>query len=150
MCFPRFSFFVFTRNNTPYDMFIKAVKTKSNVQLKSSERKKLQQKVSTKFNVSPDDLNVLFPNKSSISLIKLITHSEDIVSVYAIDKRPLFFETPDQVFLPTVYTLWLVPNLLPAFTTHPAVSETFTHTQRQFRFYLWFFPSLFGNRFCRG
>lgn len=106
-------------------MFIKAVKTKSNVQLKSSERKKLQQKVSTKFNVTQDELNTLFPNKSSISLVKIITHGEDIVSVYAVDKRPLFFETPDQVFLPTVYTLWLVPNMIPAFTTHPAVSEKF-------------------------
>lgn len=111
-------------------MFIKPVKAKSNVQLKSSERKKLQQKVSTKFTITQDELNALFPNKSSISLIKLITHNEDIVSVYTVDKRPLFFETPDQVFLPTVYTLWLVPNLLPAFTTHPAVSYTFTDTQR--------------------
>ncbi|KAG4069725.1 hypothetical protein HA402_002304 [Bradysia odoriphaga] len=102
-------------------MFIKAVKTKSNVQLKSSDRKKLQQKVSTKFNVTQDELNTIFPNKSSISVIKLITHSEDIVNVYAVDKRPMFFETPDQVLLPTVYTLWLVPNMLPAFTTHPAV-----------------------------
>lgn len=113
-------------------MFVKAVKTKSNVQMKSSERKKLQQKVSTKFNVTQDELNTLFPNKSSISLIKLITHSEDIVSVYAVDKRPLFFETPDQVFLPTVYTLWLVPNLLPSFTTHPAVSEKLFDTQKRF------------------
>lgn len=110
-------------------MFIKAVKTKSNVQLKSSERKKLQQKVSTKFTVTQDELNVLFPNKSSISHIKLITHNEDIVNVYAVDKRPLFFETPDQVFLPTVYTLWLIPNMLPAFTTHPAVSAQFYYTQ---------------------
>ncbi|KAJ6645425.1 Eukaryotic translation initiation factor 2D [Pseudolycoriella hygida] len=102
-------------------MFVKAVKTKSNIQLKSSERKKLQLKVSTKFNVTPDELNTLFPNKSSISFIKLITHNDEIVSVYAVDKRPLFFETPDQNFLPTVYTLWLVPSLLPAFTTHPAV-----------------------------
>lgn len=104
-------------------MFIKAVKTKSNVQLKSSERKKLQQKVSTKFTITQDELNTLFPNKSSVSLIKLITHNEDIVSVYAVDKKPLFFETPDQMFLPTVYTLWIVPNLLPAFTTHPAVCD---------------------------
>lgn len=113
-------------------MFIKALKTKSNVQLKSSERKKLQLKVSTKFNVAQDDLNTLFPNKSAISLIKLITHGEDIVTVYAVDKKPLFFETPDQVFLPTVYSLWLVPKLLPAFTTHPAVSETFFDIERQF------------------
>lgn len=119
-------------------MFIKAVKTKSNVQLKSSERKKLQQKVSTKFNVTQDELNTLFPNKSSISLVKIITHGEDIVSVYAVDKKPLFFETPEQVFLPTVYTLWLVPNMIPAFTTHPAVSEKLLCTKIQFLQLLFF------------
>lgn len=103
-------------------MFIKAVRTKSNVQLKSSERKKLQLRVSTNFTVTQDELSLIFPNKSSISHIKVITHNEDIVNVYAVDRRSMFFETPDHVFLPTVYALWLVPNLIPAFTTHPPVS----------------------------
>lgn len=102
-------------------MFIKPFRTKSNVQLKSSDRKKLQNKISTRFTITDDDLIVLFPSKGSISMLKIITHSEEIVTVYTVDKRPMFFETPENRLLPTVYAMWLVPELVPLFTTHPDV-----------------------------
>lgn len=102
-------------------MFIKPFKTKSNVQLKSSDRKKLQHKISTKFTITDNDLSLLFPNKGTVSLVKIITHCEQIVTVYAVDKLPLFFEISANVLLPTVYALWQVPNMLPCFTTHPDV-----------------------------
>lgn len=102
-------------------MFIKPFRTKSNVQLKSSDRKKLQNKISTRFTITDEELNLLFPSKGSVSLLKIITHSEEIITIYAVDKRPLFFETPTNLLLPTVYTMWLVPELVPLFTTHPDV-----------------------------
>lgn len=102
-------------------MFIKSFKTKSNVQLKSSDRKKLQAKVFEKYSLTDEQLLLLFPAKSTISHIKIITHSEQIVTVYACDKKPLFFECPETGFLPTVYTVWTVPTIVSFFTTHPAV-----------------------------
>lgn len=102
-------------------MFIKSFKTKSNVQLKSSDRKKLQAKVLEKYSMTDEELSLLFPSKSTISQIKIITHSEQIVTVYACDKKPLFFECPETGFLPTVYSVWAVPNMVSFFTTHPAV-----------------------------
>lgn len=102
-------------------MFIKPFRTKSNVQLKSSDRKKLQNKISSRFVITDEELNVLFPSKGSVSLLKIITHSEEIITIYAVDKRPLFFETPTNQLLPTVYAMWLVPELVPLFTTHPDV-----------------------------
>lgn len=102
-------------------MFIKPFKTKSNVQLKSSDRKKLQNKISTKFSITDEELSILFPSKGTVSLVKIITHCEQIITVYAVDKLPLFFEISSNTLLPTVYALWQVPNMLPSFTTHPDV-----------------------------
>lgn len=102
-------------------MFIKPFKTKSNVQLKSSDRKKLQSKVIERYALTDEQLSLLFTSKATISQIKIITHSEQIVTVYACDKKPLFFECPESGFLPTIYSLWLVPTMVPFFTTHPAV-----------------------------
>lgn len=104
-------------------MFIKPIKIKSNLQLKGSDRKKLQTTILTKFkSISQDALNNLFPNKSSVSVLKIVTHSGEHVTVYAIDKRPLFFETSsNHCFFPTVYALWILNQMIPMFTTHPDV-----------------------------
>lgn len=109
-------------------MFIKAFKTKSNTQIKSTERKKIRSKVESAFGIHEDDLNKLLPSKCSLNHLKLITHSGQTVSVYTCDKRPLFFEVPfdetqldKTVLVPTVYALWILPELVPVFTTHAAV-----------------------------
>lgn len=102
-------------------MFLKPFRTKSNVQLKSSDRKKLQSRIATKFGCSDADVQLIFPSKANVSFLKIITHGGEICSVYAVDKLPMFFETPGAVLLPTVYAMWQLPSLLPAFTTHPDV-----------------------------
>lgn len=108
-------------------MFVKPVKTKSNTQVKSTERKKIRSSVAAKFNLGEDDLNKLFPNKGTMNQMKVITHSGQMVTVLTNDKRPLFFEIPGPdesssgFLLPTVYALWILPNLVPVFTTHAAV-----------------------------
>lgn len=109
-------------------MFIKPFRTKSNVQLKSSDRKKLQSRIAAKFHIANDaDMQLLFPNKGSVSLVKIEAHTEEVVTVYAVDKRPIFFELPatsdgaGAVLMPTVYAMWLLPDMLPMFTTHPDV-----------------------------
>lgn len=109
-------------------MFIKPFKIKSNTQIKTTERKKIRGHIESAFKISDDDLNKLFPNRSILNQLKLITNSNDQVTLYSCDRRPMFFEfnlrdlhSEKIVLAPTVYSLWIVPNLAPAFTTHPAV-----------------------------
>lgn len=108
-------------------MFVKPFKTKSNTQIKSTERKKLRTKIENAFNLSDDDLNKVLPTKGTLNHLKLILHSGQTVAAYTCDRRPMFFEfspSADEtkcVILPTVYTLWILPDLVPTFTTHPAV-----------------------------
>lgn len=104
-------------------MFIKAFKVKSNVQVKASDKKKIRQKISSQFpNLSEENLNKIASTKDSFMNIKIITHSGDLVTIYSVDKRPMFFEIDDKNKLyPTVYALWLVPDLCALFTTHANV-----------------------------
>lgn len=107
-------------------MFLKAFKTKSNVQVKSTERKKLRSRIEAAYKVTEDELNKLFPNKCMVNQLKLITHAGDLVSVYTCDRRPMFFELESteqlgNVLMPTIYSVWLLPDLVPSFTTHAAV-----------------------------
>lgn len=102
-------------------MFLKNFRTKSNVQLKSSDRKKLQSRIASKFACNEADLHEMFPSKASVSFLKIIAHSGEMCGVYTVDKLPMFFELPNAVLLPTVYALWQLPSLVPAFTTHPEV-----------------------------
>lgn len=108
-------------------MFVKPFKTKSNTQIKSTERKKLRTKIESAFNLSEDDLNKVLPTKSTLNHLKLILHSGQTVMVYTSDRRPMFFEfspSGDEsncVILPTVYSVWVLPDIVPTFTTHPAV-----------------------------
>lgn len=109
-------------------MFIKPFKIKSNTQIKTTERKKIRGRIENAFKISDDDLNKLFPNKIILNQLKLITNSNDQVTLYSCERRPMFFEfslkdlhSEKVVLAPTIYSLWIVPNLVPAFTTHPAV-----------------------------
>lgn len=103
-------------------MFIKAFKVKNNVQLKGSDVKKLRTKLQASYrSVSEESLNILLPNKCNLGMVKIETYGGDVVTVYTVAKRPLFFELNKNVLVPTVYSLWMTPDLIPTFTTHPAV-----------------------------
>lgn len=108
-------------------MFVKPFKPKNNTQIKSTERKKLRSKIESAFKLGEDDLNKLLPSKSTLNQLKVIAYSGRLVTIYTCDRRPMFFEfSPNgdetkTVILPTVYSLWILPDLVPLFTTHPAV-----------------------------
>lgn len=104
-------------------MFIKAFKVKSNVQVKATDKKKIRQRISHQFpNLSEDCLNKIASTKDSFMNIKIITHSGDLVTIYSIEKKPMFFEIDETNKLyPTVYAMWLVPDLCALFTTHSNV-----------------------------
>ncbi|XP_071453389.1 eukaryotic translation initiation factor 2D [Hetaerina americana] len=102
-------------------MFRKQFKIKSHSQVKGSERKKIRSEIGEHFcQLTDEDLNNLFPNKESITTMKIVTHCGQSVVVYAVDKIPVVFEV-EKVMYPTVYMLWKFPDLLHTFTTHPEV-----------------------------
>lgn len=103
-------------------MFIKPIKIKSNVQLRGSDLKKFRSHVEQNFpEAKESDLLNLFPTKSALSQIKVITNSNVTCTVYSVEKRPLFFEDENGALIPTVYALWIAPDIIPYFTTHTAV-----------------------------
>lgn len=101
-------------------MFIKPFKVKSNAQLKGSDIKKLKTRLSKQLKIEESEATQVFPNKASFSAVKIVTHDEQQVTVYTVDKRPMLFEIQERLY-PTLYTLWILPRLVPYFTTHPQV-----------------------------
>uniref|UniRef100_A0A3F2YW07 SUI1 domain-containing protein n=1 Tax=Anopheles dirus TaxID=7168 RepID=A0A3F2YW07_9DIPT len=107
-------------------MFIKPFKIKSNILVTGSEKKRLRQRVMAQFNRTDEGetagspLAELFGNRTKVCTVKIITYHEEPVTVYTSDKRPIFFELNGKL-LPTVYTLWSCPDLVPLFTTHATV-----------------------------
>lgn len=101
-------------------MFIKPFKVKSNVQITKSEVKKLKTRLVKQFKLSEEEASLIFPSKSSYSVVKIITHAEQLVTVYTADKRPMIFEIDDRLY-PTLYALWLTPKIVPHICTHAQV-----------------------------
>jgi translation initiation factor 2D len=98
-------------------MFIKPFKVKSNVQLKGSDVKRLKTRLAQQLNLAESELSKILPSKSSFTSVKIITHAENQVTVYTVDKRPMLFEIEEKLF-PTLYSLWLLPKAVPFLTTH--------------------------------
>lgn len=103
-------------------MFKKPIKIKSNNQVKGSERKGIKDLFHKNFPNAPEaELNSLFNNKKDpLNCVKLVTHDNEVLQVYIMQKQPLFFNVREKLF-PTVFLLWKMPNLIPSFTTHPQV-----------------------------
>ncbi|XP_011177800.1 eukaryotic translation initiation factor 2D [Zeugodacus cucurbitae] len=99
-------------------MFLKPYKLRSNAPLKGSESKRLRQRVEKAFpDATAEQLSLLIPPKSAVTQLKLTTHGGTQTNVFCVDKLPMFFELESGDLAPTLYALWLVPSLLPYFTT---------------------------------
>lgn len=104
-------------------MFAKAFRVKSNTVIKGSERRKLRADISASFpSMSPGELTDLLPNKEELNVVKVYAHKGDAVTLYVLRKNPLFFELDKRLY-PTVYMLWLCPNVLPSFSTWAPVIQ---------------------------
>nr|XP_006628528.1 PREDICTED: eukaryotic translation initiation factor 2D [Lepisosteus oculatus] len=104
-------------------MFAKAFRVKSNTVIKGSDRRKLKADLSSAFPaLSAVQLSELVPSKEELNMVKIYAHRGDAMTLYVLHKNPIFFELEKQLY-PTVYTLWHYPDLLPAFTTWPAVLQ---------------------------
>ncbi|XP_062921258.1 eukaryotic translation initiation factor 2D isoform X2 [Mobula hypostoma] len=101
-------------------MFAKSFRVKSNSAIKGSDRRKLRADIQAAFSLSADQLSRLIPNKEDLNVMKMYLHKGEAVTVYVLNKNPIFFEM-DKRFYPTVYALWTCPDLLASFTTWPAV-----------------------------
>ncbi|XP_016952737.1 eukaryotic translation initiation factor 2D [Drosophila biarmipes] len=106
-------------------MFLKPYRPKSSAALKGSDSKKFRQRVEAAFpHVSVDQL---VPAKAAVTQVKILTHGGVQSMVYCVDKLPLFFELDGGQLVPTLYTLWSIPDILPYFTTHEGVLPKLTN-----------------------
>lgn len=104
-------------------MFAKPFRVKSNTVIKGSDRRKLKADISAAFpDLTADELSELVPNKEELNVVKVYAHKGDAVTLYVLNKNPLFFEVEKRLY-PTVYVLWRCPALLPGFTTWPLVLQ---------------------------
>lgn len=96
-------------------MFKKSIDAKSQQRLSGADRKKLKRTIKERFpNASDSDLDILIPPKVEITVSK---HPNRVL-VYSLEGGlPMFFDVDSRgtTIYPTVYALWKVPQLLPAF-----------------------------------
>ncbi|KAH8311841.1 hypothetical protein KR044_008241 [Drosophila immigrans] len=106
-------------------MFLKPYRLKSSAALKGSESKKLRARLELAFpHVSVEKL---LPAKANVTQLKILTHGGQASIVYCVDKQPMFFELDGGQLVPTLYTLWATPDIIPYFTTHEGVLPKLTN-----------------------
>uniref|UniRef100_A0A8C0EW92 Eukaryotic translation initiation factor 2D n=1 Tax=Bubo bubo TaxID=30461 RepID=A0A8C0EW92_BUBBB len=95
----------------------------SNLDDSVRHRRKLRTDVAAAFpNLSAEQLTEFIPNKEELNVIKIYSHKGEAVTVYMNNRNPILFEI-EKALYPTVYTLWVYPDLLPAFSTWPPVLQ---------------------------
>eukprot|EP00042_Codosiga_hollandica_P055357 m.772326 g.772326 ORF g.772326 m.772326 type:complete len:679 (+) comp59097_c0_seq6:634-2670(+) len=104
-------------------MFLKNFRTKSTVNVRSSDKRKMRSDMSEQCPaLSSADLDSIFPPKEDITMVKIYLASGESATIYCRGEQAVLFSAPHPtttapLLLPTLYTLWAHPNLLPAFTT---------------------------------
>ncbi|KAJ8097320.1 hypothetical protein POJ06DRAFT_29413 [Lipomyces tetrasporus] len=110
-------------------MFRKKPNIKPFSPVRSSDRRKLLASILSRFDIPTDALptetkDVIFP--ADIHSAKFITHSTDetgIIYVGDEGNKPLWLKLNDDTLIPTVFTLWKCPFLLPIVQTWSPVIE---------------------------
>ncbi|XP_071140229.1 eukaryotic translation initiation factor 2D-like [Mytilus edulis] len=102
-------------------MFHKPFKVKTQTAIKGSERKRVRNDIEKLFpNLQPADLLQIIPAKDEMTVAKIYTHSGESLVIYCVQKNPVFIEVFKEL-IPTIYTVWKFPELLPVFRTYPPV-----------------------------
>lgn len=107
-------------------MFIKPFKIKSNVRLRNTDRKRLRAQLEAQYpHLSVSQLDEVCPvgRGGELFQLRLLCHGGEAVVAYCLDAEPIFFEQDGGCLVPTVYTLWRLPSLLPYLCTWEAVIE---------------------------
>ncbi|XP_043687534.1 eukaryotic translation initiation factor 2D [Telopea speciosissima] len=96
-------------------MFKKSIEAKSLQRLSGADRKKLKRTIKERFPQASDaDIDVILPPKAEITIAKFPNRAH----VYGVEGGfPMLFDVDGRgtEIFPTVYALWKVPELLPAF-----------------------------------
>ncbi|KAF8569944.1 hypothetical protein P879_01992 [Paragonimus westermani] len=96
-------------------MFLKPITIKSNSRIKASERKQLLEEFQRQYPmVLP--LPVALAS-SSVLRLKIATSDSTYVNIFKFDNQPLLIEY-QKTLIPSLFLLWLLPDLLPHFKTH--------------------------------
>lgn len=91
--------------------------------MRGSDRRHLKARLAECFPVlTPEVMDDILPNKLTVNVMKLTTHSGDDVLVYLLESQPLFFELNERLY-PSVYILWSLPELIPSLSTWSPVFE---------------------------
>ncbi|XP_060517587.1 eukaryotic translation initiation factor 2D [Cylas formicarius] len=107
-------------------MFKKPIRIKSNNPVKGSERKSFKDKVCASFKTFTEaQANDLLHKKEVLYCAKVVTHKDEVVQLFVVNKVPFFFSVGEKLF-PTIYLLWKYPDLIYSFTTHPQVFNFIT------------------------
>ncbi len=62
-------------------------------------RRKLKSDIATTFpSLSADELTALVPNKEELNVVKIYAHKGDAVTLYVLQKNPLFFELENRLY----------------------------------------------------
>ncbi|EFJ36653.1 hypothetical protein SELMODRAFT_77083 [Selaginella moellendorffii] len=95
-------------------MFKKASEVKAQQRLSGADRKKLRRSICERFGHATDaHIESILPAKADVTVAKLANPNR--LHVYVVDGGPpMLFDVDGEVF-PTVYALWKLPSLLPAF-----------------------------------
>ncbi|XP_065197344.1 eukaryotic translation initiation factor 2D-like [Sycon ciliatum] len=103
----------------PGTMFSKPFRVKSNIMLRNSDKRKLRTDLESCYGPTfAKAADSLLPGKSTLTLVTAVLHREDETSIFCVDGEPAFFMSqPENVILPTVYTLWKCPGLAPTWFT---------------------------------
>ncbi|KAJ7079590.1 eukaryotic translation initiation factor SUI1 family protein [Mycena belliarum] len=103
-------------------MFKKPFSAKTSAPLRSSDRRKLKQRVVAVYSLSSEDGDVVVPE--GILSVKFTTHLDELGIAYlSPDGDPLWFSLGkgSEDLIPSVYTMWKRPKILPFLSTPAAV-----------------------------
>lgn len=90
-------------------------------------RRKLKADISAAFpSLTADELSELVPNKEELNVVKIYAHKGDAVTLYVLNKNPLFFELEKQLY-PTGETLTVLINRSTPSGFEQTVSAVFCH-----------------------
>lgn len=108
-------------------MFKKPFVQKSSSLLKKADRKRLQDRIKSGFDLQDDAVEKILPRKQDVTVTRIQTHQEAEITVYSLEKRAMLFDYyqhgEGNRLVPTVYLLWQHPELVYTFTVHEGVLD---------------------------
>jgi len=97
-------------------MFKKEFRIKSSASLKGADQKKLKSTICKCFNLTNETLDE-FLNHKQLSLLKVITYTNDIIKIYCAQEVAFVFDHKGKYY-PTLFMVWSFPHIVPRLILH--------------------------------